>query len=171
MKKIFTFMFIFIFILVNNAVCKEKLPQRGVLISSLSNVSANDVKVPPVWGGVALDGTKEPPISAQIVKKSSTSWDLMAENNSNDKYIFTLEFIQFSDDGKQVKKNVFPFSLEPKTNKTSKIVPSDRGEDYIVNIISWKRIETKKNKKQKEIKAEQEIKKTIEDKKYTKKNK
>ena len=146
MKKILFFMLIS-FIFVNSAASKEKLPQRGVLLSSLSNVSANDVKIPPVWGGVSLDGDKEAPITAQINKKSSTSWDLIAKNNSKDKYVFSLEFIQFSDDGKQVKKNIFPFSLGPNTSKTVEIVPSDRGEDYMVNIISWKKIEIKKEKK------------------------
>ena len=146
MKK-FLFLLLISFIFVNIATAKERLPQRGVLISSLSNVSANDVKVPPVWGGVALDGDKEAPITAQIIKKSSTRWDLIAKNNSKDKYIFTLEFIQFSDDGKQIKKNVFPFSLGPNASKTVEIVPSDRGEDYMVNIINWKRTEIKKEKK------------------------
>ncbi|MGI6680028.1 MAG: hypothetical protein ACOX3T_00805 [Bdellovibrionota bacterium] len=143
MKKVLAVIFLSLFF-VNLSFAKDELPKRGVLISNLSNVSSNDVKVPPVWGGVSLDGKGDAPISAKIVESSKNSWDLTASNNSSDKYRFTLEFIQFSDDGKQVKKSLHPFLLAPRTSKTVKIIPSSRGSDYMVNITSWKKIETKK---------------------------
>lgn len=139
-------------VLVNVTFAKDKLPRRGVLISNFNNVTGNDVKIPPVWGGVSLDGKNNAPIEAKIIKSTDTLWNLVAKNNSKDKYIFTLEFLQFSAEGKQIKKNMFPFSLGPNESKTVKIVPSDRGDDYMVNIVSWKKIDVKKDNKVKKEK-------------------
>lgn len=135
----------------------KKLPQKGVLLSSFN--SPNNLKMYDTWGGDSLDGASSAPINAKITKNSATVWDLTASNNSKDKYVFTLEFLQFSDDGKQIKKNVFPFSLMPNASKTVKVVPSDRGDDFVVNIISWKKYDLNKEKKKEANKAKHDIEK------------
>ncbi len=127
----------------------KTLSQQGVLASSIGSAGNVDVSIPDTWGGVKIEGKSGAPITAGVIKKSDTLWDLKAENVSSDEYKFTLELIQFSKDGKKIKNVVLPFLLKPKTSKAIPVTVSSFAQDYVVNILSWKKIENKKNKKEK----------------------
>ncbi len=116
-----------------------KFPQRGVLASSIDAGNVN-VKIPEMWG----EGkNSKPPIQATVIKKNDMLWNLVAKNISSERYIFSLELMQFSKDGKKIKNTIHSFSLKPKSSKTVPVVANSFTKDYIVNIISWKKIDTK----------------------------